>query len=1384
MGSRREEERNEKIIRGLMKLPPNRKCINCNSVGPQYVCTNFWTFVCLSCSGIHREFTHRVKSVSMSKFTTQEVRALEQGGNQRARDIYLKDWDWQRMRLPVNTNPDRIREFIRAVYVDKKYAGGSSNKPATDSESVKSNDNDMRRPSSYHSYSQSPPYDFQYEDRRYGKQVDTLARRPSDRALFDGKLGNLLFSPGRLRDQINEDRFANESSGSRFSDFSASSTADFRNDVLSPSSQETGYSSPSVHHSRNVSAENPQSQKYPSAASQIDFNGVRRSQRTASSGSFGSFDGISVSNKSIESGYPPDAPTEKPVHPAVNHKTVASPVAHSTLSSALPPNKSSINSSDHNLISQKPADLGGQTAPAMEPVQHGGVHIEAVVPSPVPAQPTTFTTLDLFDQSTVQQPVTSAAPIDLFAGFNEHSSVSHKTVDLSSHSDVAKEPAHNFAVQKAVAPSFVPEEALTTSHPVHQDLFSLSILQEPPTSSPPEPKPIYLFAGFDQQQPHMSSVQQIPSAAPLPANEGWAFFDAQHGSLMPVSNVQAQLPAAFPPTDGIAKGIVQSTLPTSPPNAIGSQSSPAMMDNWSLNAEEVKISVPKENSQSWNAFGESTQRASNDLFTFNTISQVAPHQFTTPGAPHVGSRTPQDLARGEPERSTPGDMFSGFNVSPGDMAGPSFPAALQPHLGGIVSHPGKSTNPFDMAFESDDDANNMFMDLTSLQETLPDPHAPTDYPGSFTEPWVSQNTTLPYIPSGPQGGLSYMAGQDSHMLKATAFPSYDWIITLLWSLIGQVCLQSANVASPIQARSQTALSLRLRAPEVLKPYPKSLPTHHRAPTSSPSKKASAAMHPFHRPRPNPNHPHRGRPGGDPGPAPLPAVPMQHPQLNHPAFPPPVPNLAAAANPMAAAAAANPFLALQLLGQAQQLQNLGFLAAAALQQQQQTPFFQGGFPPNPNQFAPFPGPHAGFNGGGAFRPGGAGVCGPWPPRPMMSPVGKGCNNTGVGGGGAPRPMPNVGRKDRNSSGGSSGEVNHSENKADGISYFASENGVRNKTTDQKARFNSGRDGRDGRQFGASRGRGRGRHFNQGCGRGGNNRGEIKSNFMSHGSPAPGDCSDIPAPASGGRRKRPPTIYDANEVKQWVEARKKNYPTSVNINKKLSQSQSNIQNKDKDAQMRRQELKEVLAKQQELGFELPELPPGYLSETEDQGNARNSKWKTQRRDCRFGNRTNDKRSRYDRGNFRSKRPKVWSHTPRDDGTMSREPTLLQKLLSSDIKRDRHRLLHTFKFMALNNFFKDWPDKDLEFPSVKVNQIEIENNIAADDLQNAETVNDSSLDLKENGDGKELSSIDTETGSPDHNEEEDEDGTSAESSDEKDGNEDAYEEQCNESEDDAAA
>lgn len=40
MGSRKQEEKIEKIIRGLMKLPPNRRCINCNSLVNSTFCSS------------------------------------------------------------------------------------------------------------------------------------------------------------------------------------------------------------------------------------------------------------------------------------------------------------------------------------------------------------------------------------------------------------------------------------------------------------------------------------------------------------------------------------------------------------------------------------------------------------------------------------------------------------------------------------------------------------------------------------------------------------------------------------------------------------------------------------------------------------------------------------------------------------------------------------------------------------------------------------------------------------------------------------------------------------------------------------------------------------------------------------------------------------------------------------------------------------------------------------------------------------------------------------------------------------------------------------------------------------------------------------------------
>ncbi|KAG2322878.1 hypothetical protein Bca52824_016091 [Brassica carinata] len=194
-GGVKEDEKNERIIRSLLKLPDNKRCINCNSLGPQYACTTFWTFVCTNCSGIHREFTHRVKSISMAKFTSQEVSALKEGGNQHAKDIYFKGLDPQRQSAPDGSNVERLRDFIRQVYVNKRYTNEKNDDkpprgPTGDSETRNS------------SGSRSPPYEDAY-DRRYSDRSSPGGRSPG----FEQGNRKSPSRPEVLNDWRREDRF-------------------------------------------------------------------------------------------------------------------------------------------------------------------------------------------------------------------------------------------------------------------------------------------------------------------------------------------------------------------------------------------------------------------------------------------------------------------------------------------------------------------------------------------------------------------------------------------------------------------------------------------------------------------------------------------------------------------------------------------------------------------------------------------------------------------------------------------------------------------------------------------------------------------------------------------------------------------------------------------------------------------------------------------------------------------------------------------------------------------------------------------------------------------------------------------------------------------------
>ncbi|XP_068652025.1 probable ADP-ribosylation factor GTPase-activating protein AGD14 isoform X2 [Aristolochia californica] len=307
MASRmKEDEKNEKIIRGLLKLPANRRCINCSSLGPQYVCTNFWTFVCTTCSGIHREFTHRVKSISMAKFTTQEVNALQTGGNERARETFFKEWDPQRHYVPDSSNIERLRDFIKHVYVDRRYTGerDAERPPRVRMGDREDSYGDIRRFDTFRGASRSP----QYED-TYARRYNDKNRHDYDERRSPGYDQEYKRSPVRFEivdDRVREDRFRNGPQNRRFEDrqFPDGSPKPV---VRSPNNQKEMDlpSPPMVRPVRDILGEDVPPLRVgepPKANGERVSDGPARTQRTASSSSLGSTEGNQTELKRVNSG--------------------------------------------------------------------------------------------------------------------------------------------------------------------------------------------------------------------------------------------------------------------------------------------------------------------------------------------------------------------------------------------------------------------------------------------------------------------------------------------------------------------------------------------------------------------------------------------------------------------------------------------------------------------------------------------------------------------------------------------------------------------------------------------------------------------------------------------------------------------------------------------------------------------------------------------------------------------------------------------------------------------------------------------------------------------------------------------------------------------------
>ncbi|KAK9273024.1 hypothetical protein L1049_017831 [Liquidambar formosana] len=332
----KEDEKIEKEIRALLKLPENRRCINCNSLGTQYVCTTFLTFVCTNCSGVHREFTHRVKSVSVAKFSAEEVSALQAGGNERARKIYFKEWDSQRHSFPDSSNIHKLRDFIKHVYVGRKYTGEISVdklprlKLSDEKESYEYRKVGADTYQKSHSEKSSPVAKNDEKSFRYYYDERRSPRYAQDNSRY----GGYRRSPARL--EVIDDRFRDDGFGSgRRTAIHRFSSGESKLGIRSPDCQKNmdRFRSPVVRPVRDILGENVPPLLVgdpPKANEGRDVGGSAHNQKLVSSSDSGSADRNPVELKRVNSGSlihlgsdpkPPDAaavPQTQQVPPSID----------------------------------------------------------------------------------------------------------------------------------------------------------------------------------------------------------------------------------------------------------------------------------------------------------------------------------------------------------------------------------------------------------------------------------------------------------------------------------------------------------------------------------------------------------------------------------------------------------------------------------------------------------------------------------------------------------------------------------------------------------------------------------------------------------------------------------------------------------------------------------------------------------------------------------------------------------------------------------------------------------------------------------------------------------------------------------------------------------
>mgnify|MGYP006095912325 CR=1 FL=1 len=108
----------------MFKKNANQFCVDCNKTGPRWASANLGVFLCIECSGIHRNLGVHisfVRSVTLDFWTELQVANMETWGNGNANAYYEANVP-SHVRKPNEGDSVKTKEkYIRDKYEHKRY---------------------------------------------------------------------------------------------------------------------------------------------------------------------------------------------------------------------------------------------------------------------------------------------------------------------------------------------------------------------------------------------------------------------------------------------------------------------------------------------------------------------------------------------------------------------------------------------------------------------------------------------------------------------------------------------------------------------------------------------------------------------------------------------------------------------------------------------------------------------------------------------------------------------------------------------------------------------------------------------------------------------------------------------------------------------------------------------------------------------------------------------------------------------------------------------------------------------------------------------------------------------------------------------------------------